>query len=76
MRKYIVYQRKRWVWFCDISMWNQYQYDNEIKPIRIAILEMSEEYVEMIMELFKTDKQLFVEMLKDELNSVLCLYMN
>lgn len=76
MRKFIVYQRKRWVWLCDISERNKYQYDNEIKPIRMAIMEMSDQYVEMIMEVFKKDKQIFVEMIKDELNSVLNLYMN
>lgn len=76
MRKYIVYQKKKGIWLCNASYWNKYQYENEIKPIRMAILEMSEEYVEMLMELFRTDKETFIEMLKDELNNTLCLYMN
>ena len=76
MRKLVVYQRKGGVWLCDITVWNQYQYDNEIKPIRMSIMEMSEQYVEMLMELFRIDKETFIEMLKDELNNTFSLYMN
>lgn len=76
MENYIIYQTKHSIWFIPTDKWNEYVYHKELKPIRMAIVEMTDECASLLYELFKSKKREFVKILKDELNETFSLYMN
>ena len=42
----------------------------------MAILEMTDECANMLLDLFRENKEQFIEILKNELNETFSLYMN
>lgn len=77
MKKYILYQTKKGVWVVNKNQRDRYVYEEEIKPIRILICDITDEWIEAIIEIFKSDKEQFIDIIQEELNqNFSTLYMN
>jgi hypothetical protein len=75
MKNYIVYQTKDKVWIIQSENWNRLQYEREIKPIRLALLDLTDEAEQALAEILQDNIEEFVELLNEELDNQ-CLYMN
>ena len=77
MKNYVFYQTNKSLWLCKSENRPRYSYNKEIKPIRIAILEVTDKAIDVLMDLFQENQEMFVEIIKEELdNSFNTLYMN
>lgn len=77
MKKYILYQTKKGVWVVNKNQRDRYVYEEEIKPIRILICDITDKWIEAIIEIFKSDKEQFIDIIQEELNqNFSTLYMN
>lgn len=75
MKNYIVYQTKDKVWIIQSENWNRLQYEREIKPIRLALIDLTDEAEQALAEILQDNIEEFAELLNEELNNQ-CLYMN
>lgn len=76
MEKYIFYETQDHCWFVPQNKWAEYEYQKEVKPIRMAILECSEQYCEDLIDLLFRYKDTFNDMIQSELEDVLTIYSN
>lgn len=76
MENYIIFQTDHSIGFVPTKNWNEYMYNKELKPIRMAIIEMTDECANMLYDLFREKKKEFTKILKEELNETFSLYMN
>ena len=77
MKKYIFYQTNKSLWFCKSDNRPSYVYEKEIKPIRLLILEVTDNTLVMLIDLFEDDKNMFTKIIEKELNENFnTLYMN
>lgn len=76
MEKYIFYQTQDHCWFVPQNKWAEYEYQEEVKPIRIVILKCSECYSRDLVDLLYTYPDTFENMIKSELEDVLTIYSN
>lgn len=75
MKNYIVYQTKDKVGIIQSENWNRLQYEREIKPIRLALLDLTDEAEQALAEILQDNIEEFAELLNEELDNQ-CLYMN
>lgn len=68
MQKFVFYQSNKMVWIVPKQNRDAYVYKNEILPIRMAILEVTEEWQQALYELLMSDKQEFANTVIEELN--------
>lgn len=73
MSKFVFYQSNKMVWIVPKQNRDAYVYKNEILPIRMAILEVTEEWQEALYELLISDKKEFANAVIDELSDKLNL---
>ena len=52
----------------------EYLYQEEVKPISLVVLECSEEYTRMLVDLLMTYPDTFEDMVMEELDSDLSIY--
>lgn len=77
MKNYIFFQTQNTVGVVPADKWNESMYYNETKPIRIALLEMTTQCANMLVDIFEVDKEAFIDIIKEELdNSPATLYSN
>lgn len=77
MEKFIFYEAIDHCWFVPKDKWEEYLYNEEVKPIRMTLLECSDEYRKDLMALLHRYPDTFDDMIKDELdNDLLTLYLN
>ena len=76
MEKYVFYEAIDHCWFIPKDKWAEYEYNEEVKPIRMTLLECSEEYCKMLIDLLLTYPDTFEDMIKEELDNSLPLYSN
>ena len=67
MDKYVFYQTNKSVWLVKAQDYNRYCYENEFIPIRYTVAECTNEAIEKIYEIFNSDKELFKEIIQEEL---------
>ena len=70
MAKLVIYQDKKWCWVITTDRWNSYCYEKELKPIKFALIDATNIWVEQLMEIFNNNKELFIDLIKAELNNV------
>lgn len=75
MKNYIVYQTKDKVGIIQSENWNRLQYEREIKPIRLALIDLTDEAEQALAEILQDNIEEFAELLNEELDNQ-CLYMN
>jgi hypothetical protein len=77
MKKYIFYQTNKTFGMCSLDKREKYSYKKNIIPIRVAILEIRNEAVDMLLDIFIDDKLQFIDIIQEELNqNFTTLYMN
>lgn len=76
MKKYVFYETQDHCWFIPKERWEEYFYTEELKPLRMTLLECSKEYRKDLMDLLHTYPDTFDDMIKDELDNSLPLYSN
>lgn len=77
MEKFIFYETDKGVWVCSIRDWNKYKYDNEINPIREVTTLATQEWIMELFEIYESDTDLFVELIRQELaENFLTVYNN
>lgn len=77
INSYVFYQDKAGVGLCRKEMREEVKYEKEINPIRMSILDCSQQYMEMLFSVLACDKKQFSDMIIDELNNDKhCLYFN
>lgn len=77
MEKYVLYETDKSVWFCPSRDWNKFKYDNEISPIREATTLATQEWIMELFEIYESDIDLFVELIRQELaENFLTVYTN
>jgi len=77
MKKYVLYQSEKTVGVVSKEQRPQYAYENEIKPIRVLLCNITDDWALKLLELFRQDKSLFIDVVKKELNrNLLTCYMN
>lgn len=76
MEKFIFYETIDHCWFVPKDKWAEYEYNEEVKPIRLTILECSEEYCKLLVDLLLTYPDTFEDMIKQELDNSLSLCSN
>lgn len=77
MEKFVFYETDKGVWVCSIRDWNKYKYDNEINPIREVTTLATQEWIMELFEIYESDTDLFVELIRQELaENFLTVYNN
>lgn len=77
MEKYIFYETNKSAWICDRYQRERFKYEKNLKPIRTALVEVTEQWLQALMELFENNQQEFVEEIRYELTeNFLTVYSN
>jgi len=77
INSYVFYQDKAGAGICRKEMRDEIKYEKEINPIRLSILDCTQEYIELLFSVLARDKRQFSDMIIDELNNDRrCLYSN
>lgn len=64
MEKYVFYQTNKSCWIVDRYQRERYKYEKEINPIRMALVEVTEQWIQALMELFQENQQEFIDEIK------------
>ena len=73
---YILYQTNDEVWFSGTKNWNRLKYKPNINPIRMELIQMSNEYANDLMEIMKQSPNEFAELIVGYLNEWTPIYSN
>lgn len=76
MEKIIFFQTETSVGICDREWREERAYENEIKPIKLNMLECSAGYVRELKELLSSDQTEFANKVKEELDNSLYIHSN
>lgn len=76
MMKLVLYQDSKSYWAVSSQIWNEFCYEEEINPIRFAIVECTDMWAKELMKIFEDNKELFVELIQKELDSCFNMYAN
>jgi len=76
MKKYIFYEAIDHCGFVPKDKRAEYIYNEEVKPIRVALLECVDEYCKDLLSLLHTYPDTFDDMIKDELDNCFSLHSN
>ena len=77
MEKYVFYETDKSVWICPSNDWNKFKYDNEISPTREVTTLATQEGISALFEIYESDIDLFVELIRQELaENFLTVYNN
>lgn len=77
MEKFVFYETDKSVWLCPSRDWNKFKYDNEISPIREVTTLATQEGIAELFEIYESDIDLFVELIRQELaENFLTVYTN
>lgn len=76
MKQYVFFESQNKVWVVPRDEWEQYKYDNEITPLRFAILDMTKEWLCALMEIKLENINDFIDIVRDELNNVFTIHSN
>ena len=68
MNKYMFYQTQKTVGMCPLDKREKYSYKKKITPIRYAMLEITTEAIDMLLELFIENQNQFTTIINDELD--------
>lgn len=68
MEKYVFYETNKSVWIVDRYNRHKYVYEKNIVPIRMVLVDVSEQWIQALMELFKENGEEFIDEVKFELN--------
>ncbi len=72
--KLVLYQDKKSYWVATANRRNEFCYETELKPIRFAIAECTEIWAKQLVELFENNKEMFIEIIKKELDIIFNFY--
>ena len=72
--KLVIYQDQKSYWVVATERWNEFLYESELKPIRFAIAQCSDIWAEQLVELFENNKEMFIEIIKAELDECFNFY--
>lgn len=67
MNQYVFYSTNKSVWLCSKELRAEHQYNYEITPTRLAILDCTDEFINDLFEVLDCDKQEFVDIVQSEL---------
>jgi len=67
MNKYIFWMSKKNIGVCDINDWGTYSKENNLKPTTISILSCSDQYIDELMKLCKTNLREFQKQVLKEI---------
>ena len=77
MEKFVFYETDKSVWICASRDWNKFKYDNEISPTREVTTLATQEGIAELFEIYESDIDLFVELIRQELSeNFLTVYNN
>lgn len=68
MEKFVFFQTHKSSWLVHRYQREKYKYENEITPIRMALVEVTEQGLQALMELFQSDQQEFINEINYTLN--------
>jgi len=69
MEKLIFFETEKKVWFCPSRDWERYKYENNITPIRQALVLATNEWIAEILKTYNNNIDVFVEVIKEELDN-------
>lgn len=75
--RFVFYQTDTHIWVCQKDKRDEYCYYHEIKPIRLAILDVTQSGMEQLFAILACDRYQFTDIVNEMLNrSRETLYMN
>ncbi len=74
--KMIFFETEQSAWICDYDRRKSYEYENNVKPLRMQCLTCTMWYRRQLLNLLEEDQDEFIHQVREELTAALSFYSN